>query len=69
MRILSLKMYSVFSIVFIKFESNLYCIEYFSMYSTSSLICKEKLIRNNLQLFTMQDLLKAVDRLKAPGWA
>ena len=29
---------NVFSIVFIKFESNLYCIEYFSMYSTSSLI-------------------------------
>ena len=33
-----LKMYSVFSIVFVKFESNLYCIEYFSMYSTSSLM-------------------------------
>ena len=30
-------MYSVFRIVFIKFESILYCIEYFSMYSTPSL--------------------------------
>ena len=29
---------NIFSIIFIKFESNPYCIEYFSMYSTSSLV-------------------------------
>ena len=35
---------NVFSIVFIKFESNLYCTEYFSMYSTSSLVARDGVI-------------------------